>query len=268
MDAVDMTLTKHFTDVMDPARAQALMATLGVDQAFTAGDPIPSFAHYLYFWEALIPDQLGRDSHPKIGDFIPDLGLPRRMWAGGTLDFEAPLLAGELATKTSVVQNTVRKEGRSGPLVLVTLTHTVEQTGRACIREQQDIVYLPDRDPDTPHPSYPLATTRATHTQAVTFDTTTLFRYSALTFNGHRIHYDLEYCQQVEGYAGLVVHGPLLAQMVMLFWEQINGRKLRHFTFRMTAPLMHFERATLCLNGSDVWVEGPDRRLCLVGSAR
>ncbi len=253
---------------MDPARAQALMATLGVQQTFAPGDALASFAHHIYFWDARPPQDLGRDCHPRLGLFIPDLGLPRRMWAGDSLEFLSPLRVGIPAVKTSKVTDAQRKQGRSGPLAIVTVDHEITQEGKTCVRERQNIVYLPDRDPDAPWPDPPVTNQRAAHAQTVDFNPTLLFRYSALTFNGHRIHYDLDYARHVEGYAGLVTHGPLLAQMVMLFWEQIYGRTLTAFDFRMTAPLMHFEPATLCVDGETVWVEGPGRRQCLVGTAR
>ncbi|MEO0357837.1 MAG: MaoC family dehydratase N-terminal domain-containing protein [Pseudomonadota bacterium] len=263
-----MIVTQEITDVMDPARAQALMATLGSHQTFAPGDALPAFAHHIYFWDARPPSELGRDRHPKLGEFIPDMGLPRRMWAGDQLEFIAPLRVGTPATKVSTIANADRKQGRSGPLAIVTVDHQISQDGQVCVHERQNIVYLPDRDPNTPWPDPPRATHGPAHQRKVSFEPTTLFRYSALTFNGHRIHYDLDYARSVEGYPGLVTHGPLLAQMVMLFWEKVSKRQLRTFDFRMTAPLMDFETASLCVDGSDVWVEGPNRRQCLMGTAR
>ena len=135
-----------------------------------------------------------------------------------------------------------------------------------CLTEWQDLVYREDPSPDAVKPSPPMARTDETTAEEVSFSSTLLFRYSALTFNGHRIHYDLDYARDVEGYAGLVVHGPLLAQLLMLMAERHLG-PLQTFDFRATAPLMHFETATLCLNGRDLWVRGPDGRQCMVARA-
>ena len=258
--------TDPLTDILDPARAQAMQATLGLTGAMQAGDPLPPFFHQLYFWTPAPPQNLGRDGHPAVGGLIPDMGLPRRMWAGGALEFHAPLTLGTAATKTTTLAAQSHKQGRSGPLGFVTLRHEITQDGQPRITERQDLVYREEAAPDAPKPVPPQARTDAhTQTQAA-FTTTQLFRYSALTFNGHRIHYDLDYARDVEGYAGLVVHGPLLAQLLMLKAQAELG-PLKTFTFRATAPLMHFEAATLCRNEDDLWVTGPDGRQCMVASA-
>ena len=254
------------TDVIDPARARAFWATLGHDQAVAVGDPLPPFFHQLYFWTPQPPEGLGRDGHPKVGGLIPDMGLPRRMWAGGRLEFSAPLRAGVAAEKRSVCEDHQRKEGRTGPLGFVTLRHEIRQGDQLCITEWQDLVYREDPTADAPKPAPPMARTDAETIQAVTFTPTMLFRYSALTFNGHRIHYDLDYARDVEGYGGLVVHGPLLAQLLMLKAEAELG-PLERFSFRATAPLMDHETASLCRNGRDLWVRGPDGRQCMVAQA-
>ncbi|MGG7645206.1 FAS1-like dehydratase domain-containing protein [Rhodovulum sp. YNF3179] len=258
-------------DVMDPARAAALHAALGrPGPAPEAGDPLPPFGHHLHFWEARPPAALGRDGHPATGGFIPDLGLPRRMWAGGRLDFAAPVRLGAAAERISTIARVTRKRGRTGPLAFVTLRHEIRQHGRVCVTEDQDLVYREDPDPSAPAPVAPAAPTDEDVAERATYDTTLLFRYSALTFNGHRIHYDLAYCREVEGYPGLVVHGPLLAQQLMLMAEaRLDG--LARFSFRATAPLFHFETATLCArtaeDGLALWVRGSDGRLCLTAEA-
>ena len=243
------------SDRMDPDRASALAAALGLDRRFDAGDPLPPFFHQIHFWRAEPPEGLGRDGHPKVGGLIPDMGLPRRMWAGGRLAFHAPLRAGHPATKTSVVERAEHKTGRSGRLGFVTLRHEISQGGAPCVTEWQDLVYRADPDPDAPRPVPPQAPDDPQTREAVGFDATLLFRYSALTFNGHRIHYDDGYARQVEGYAGLVVHGPLLAQLLMLKAEAELG-PLAAFTFRATAPLVLGRAAWLCRRGGDLWVAG------------
>lgn len=254
------------SDVLDPARAAALQATLGFDDAMGAGDVVPPFYHQLYFWTPQLPAQLGRDGHPRVGGVIPDLGLPRRMWAGGALQFHADLLLGQEAEKVTTLEGSTRKEGRSGPLGFVSLRHEISQAGRLCVTERQDLVYREAATPDAPQPTPPHAREDAVSKRKVSFTTTQLFRYSALTFNGHRIHYDLDYAREVEGYAGLVVHGPLLAQLLMRMAQDETG-PLATFEFRATAPLMHFEVAQLCRNGSDLWVAGPDGRQCMQARA-
>lgn len=251
---------------MDPARAQALATLLGMPK--TDSSELPPFFHQIYFWEAQPAKQLGRDGHPRVGSggVIPDLGLPRRMWAGGDLAFHWPLRAGLPATKTTTCESAQIKQGRSGPLGFVRLRHEVRQDGAICVTEWQDLVYREDPDPMAPRPTPPQARTDETHARDVAFDTTSLFRYSALTFNGHRIHYDEGYSRSVEGYDGLVVHGPLLAQHLMLFATQNLGL-LARFSFRATSPLMHHEVATLCQNGSELWVRGPDGRQCMQAQA-
>ena len=252
------------SDPLDPARAQALFATLGLAEQVQAGDALPPFFHQLYFWDARPPAALGRDGHPRVGGLIPDMGLPRRMWAGGRLQFDHPVHLGTVAERRSVCEAVREKTGRSGPLAFVTLRHEIWQDSRLCVTEWQDLVYRPEADPNTPPPLPPAAP--GTDGEAVRFDATLLFRYSALTFNGHRIHYDEAYARNVEGYDGLVVHGPLLAQLLMLKAVRELG-DLRRFSFQGARPLMHHETATLCRDRTSLWVAGPDGRLVMSAEA-
>ncbi|WP_171177480.1 acyl dehydratase [Ruegeria sp. HKCCD8929] len=256
----DDVVSESQSDVMDPARAAAFEVALGQSASIGPGSPLPPFFHQLYFWTPRRPDTLGRDGHPRVGGgLIPDMGLPRRMWAGGRLRFEQDLRAGIPAEKRSVLESAATKIGRTGPLAFVTLRHEIWQEGALCLTEWQDLVYREDPASDAPRPVPPTARTDETDRREVRFDSTLLFRYSALTFNGHRIHYDLDYARDVEGYSGLVVHGPLLAQQLILMVEELMG-PLAEFSFRASSPLMHFETATLCRNGPDLWVRGPDGR--------
>lgn len=254
------------TDGMDPARATALDVTLDRAGRYAAGDALPPFYHQIYFWSPAPQDELGRDGHPKVGGLIPDLGLPRRMWAGGRLTFDRPLRAGHPAEKRSTVESVTHKTGRSGTLGFVTLRHEIRQDGAVCVTEWQDLVYRGDPDAAAPRPDPPQARRDETAAREVTFTSTQLFRYSALTFNGHRIHYDKDYARDVEGYEGLVVHGPLLAQLLILMAEDELG-PLRRFSFRATAALVDFEAATLCRSGCDLWVRGQDGRQNMVARA-
>lgn len=261
--------TECQTDVMDPARAAAFEVALAREPSILAGSPLPPFYHQLYFWSPQSPRGLGRDGHPRVGaegSLIPDLGLPRRMWAGGRLQFDTALQAGTPAEKRSTLEKAEHKEGRTGPLAFVTLRHEIWQKGQLCLTEWQDLVYREDPDPKAPQPVAPQARVDETDVREEAFSSTLLFRYSALTFNGHRIHYDLDYARDVEGYNGLVVHGPLLAQHLMLLAEEVIG-PLKRFSFRASSPLMHFETATFCRAGNDLWVRGPDGRQCMSAKA-
>ena len=257
------------TDLLDPARAQALHASLdrGGDAPGT-GDALPAFWHHIYFWDPQPPGMLGPDGHPATGSgLIPDLGLPQRMWAGGALEFRAPLIVGQQAEKVSVVESAVEKTGRSGRLGFVKLRHDIVQGGALKIREYQDLVYRePPKDRATVAP--PMARKNEDFAQRVTFTTTQLFRYSALTFNGHRIHYDADYARDVEGYDGLVVHGPLLAQMLIDLGQSQLGQ-MQKFSFRATSALTHLESADLCwASDGAMWVRAQDGRQCMQAQAR
>lgn len=254
---------------MDPARASALQAALGLEARCEAGTPLSPFFHHLYFWDPQPPENLGRDGHPALGGFVPDMGpdikQPRRMWAAGRVLFHAPLLAGVKAEKTSVIEGVTRKDGRSGPLAFVRIRHDIRQRGTGVISEWQDLVY---RGEGGTKPDRPEARTDEVHSETVSFDTTLLFRYSALTMNGHRIHYDRPYAKRVEKYEDVVVHGPLLAQLLMLMGERQLGTPLTEVNYRATAPLTLSHDATLCWNDGAAWVRGPQGEQCMEAAMR
>lgn len=265
MDGEGQT-TLTIADRMDPARAAALHETLALDgRPPGPGDPLPPFFHQIYFWDVRPPQDLGEDGHPRTGGLIPDLGLPRRMWAGGRLTFHQPLRAGILAEKTTILAGYTRKSGRSGHLGLVTLRHVIRQKGAPVVTEEQDLIYREAAREGDSLPTPPEAPGGEDVSATLTFDSTLLFRYSALTMNGHRIHYDAAHARS-EGYPDLVVHGPLLAQWLTLVAEGRLGR-LRHFRFRATAPLFRGEEAEVCAAGNRVWVRGPGNRLCMEADA-
>ncbi|GIT91124.1 hypothetical protein JANAI62_15790 [Jannaschia pagri] len=239
-------------DVLDPARSAACAAVLGRP---VPNDVLPPFWHHLHFWDVSPPDALGRDGHPAQGkSLVPDVGLPRRMWAGGTVYWVAPLHLGRPAERQTRLGPVQQKKGRSGPLALVCLHHEVWQDGRLCLRERQDLVYRPDPAPDSPAPAPPRAA-RAPVERVQVFDDMTLLRYSALTMNGHRIHWDKGYATGVEGHRGLVVHGPLLAEGLIALAEAELG-PLAHVSYRATAPAVVGETVTFCLDGTRAWVRG------------
>ncbi len=257
-----MSESETLTDRIDPARAEALLATLGAARRVRVGSELPPLSHFAFFWETHGEDGLGHDGHGRLGGIIPDLGLPIRMWAGGRLTFHAPFQAGVAAEKVTKLMRVTRKEGRSGRLGFVTLRHDIRQRNMPVVSEEQDIVY---REPGPLTREPPKAAAEADRRQALKLSEVTLFRYSAVTFNGHRIHYDADYCRE-EGYPGLVVHGPLLAtRLAMMAADHLGG--LSRFSFRATAPLFLGDIAWLCRTGDRFWVEGPDKRLCMEAEA-
>ena len=234
------------------------------------GTPLPPFFHHIYFWDLQPPENLGPDGHPRLGAFIPDLGLKRRMWAAGRLLFHSHFLAGVKAEKSSMIEGMTRKNGRSGPLAFVRIRHDIRQRGTVVLSEWQDLVYRQENGAATvqPHHDLPMAREDATFEERVFFDSTTLFRYSALTFNGHRIHYDTPYATSTEGYDGVVVHGPLLAQHLMLLGVRMLNTPLSEVTYRATAPLIAPQTATLCWNDGQAWVRGPLGEQCMLAQMR
>ncbi|MXU64152.1 FAS1-like dehydratase domain-containing protein [Oceanomicrobium pacificus] len=258
-------------DRIDPMRVAAMHATLGRDGPPPAtGDALPPFWHWAGFWDCQPPDRLGRDGHPALGGFLPDLGLPRRMWAGGRLRFLGPLRIGEAATRASRILKIAEKTGRSGPLAFVTVEHRIMQGDRVALTEEQDLVYREDPVPGAPQPQPAAAPTDEVQATRHKGDPVTLFRYSALTFNGHRIHYDRDYCRDVEGYPGLVVHGPLLAQMLVDRADATLGG-LASFAFRAMAPVFDGEPFEVCHrpegDGLALWIRGADGRLAMQATA-
>lgn len=211
---------------------EALAATLDVDNpAPRTGDALPPGWHWLYFLEAKRASELGPDGHPRRGGFLPPVSLPRRMWAGGRLAFHAPLRVGDALQRDSEIVSVAGKSGKSGPLVFVTVRHTVTAAGRLAVVEEHDIVYRDAAKPGDPPPQARAAPAAAAWRREVAPDPVLLFRFSALTFNSHRIHYDLPYAREAERYRGLVVHGPLLASLLL----QLAG-PVRSFAFRAVSP--------------------------------
>ena len=257
-----MSESVTITDRIDPARAQALLATLDRPPRVKSGDVLPPLAHFAFFWDPVAEARIGRDGHARPGRLIPEMGLPIRMWAGGRLAFHAPFRTGFAARKVTTLHDVKEKRGRSGRLGLVTLRHEIHQRHAPVITELQDIVY---REPGPLSGDPPVEACQAHERHALKLREVTLFRYSAITFNGHRIHYDAGYCRD-EGYPGLVVHGPLLATRLACLAAEHRGT-LKSFTYRATAPLFLGDTAWLCRAGDKYWVEGPGRRRCMMATA-
>ncbi len=252
--------------------ARALAATLDAP-APEAGDVLPPGWHWSYFLEAVPPGRIGIDGHPRRGDFLPPIDhLPRRMYAGGQLRWLAPLRIGTTATRTSEVQRVDQKSGRTGPLVFVTVTHTIAVEAGPCIEETQNLVYRGTPEPGSSPPAPKTAPPEAQWSRLVQPDPVLLFRYSALTFNGHRIHYDTPYVREVEGYPDLIVHGPLMATLLLETLRHEAGMACpATFTFRAlrpvyaNAPLRAEGRTTD--TGAELWIRGPDGGLAMQAEA-
>lgn len=201
-----------------------------------SGAAAPRLIHFCLGQPAIAPSGLGPDGHPARGGFLPPIALPRRMWAGGELRFLGDLCIGDAVEKRSLIANIEMKEGRTGRLCFVTVQHRLTARGRIKIEERQDIVYREEAAGAAT--KMPPPAPRGRFSRPIDTSTTTLFRYSALTFNGHRIHYDRRYAMQIEGYRGLVVHGPLQASLLHDFAAELAGRAPARFGFRGQAPLI------------------------------
>lgn len=221
------------------AQAAQIHATLGApDQpAPGLGQPMPQLWHWYAFPAAAPMARLGRDGHPVLGDFLPPVRLERRMWASGRLALGAPLHVGERFTRRSTIARIQQKEGQSGRMVFVTVDHVVHGARGVAVEEQQDIVYLDIPDRFRPPAKRPLPASPDLH-ESREMSEALLFRYSAITFNAHRIHYDLPYAREVEHYPGLVVHGPLQAMWLIEAARRFKGRAPSHFDFRGVHPCL------------------------------
>jgi 3-methylfumaryl-CoA hydratase len=236
-------------DQITPAPIAALSATLDREPVRpAAGTPIPALWHWLYFLPLGRQSEIGPDGHAKRGGFLPPVPLPRRMWAASQLRFDQPLRVGDSIQRVSRIESVNEKSGRSGRLVFVKVKHEVRANGGSApaLTESHDIVYR-----DAPKPgdvtAAPQAAPKAAFEKKWVPDDVLLFRYSALTFNGHRIHYDRRYVTEVEGYPGLIVHGPLQATLLhdLLRW-QLPDARVATFEFRALRPLFDLHPFSVC----------------------
>jgi 3-methylfumaryl-CoA hydratase len=228
---------------LDPVQANRMAATLDREPGFVAGDPLPPAWHWLYFHDIVRSSELGEEGHPALGITMPPVPLPRRMWAAGRLDYAAPLTLGTEIAHTSTVSAITPKSGSTGPLYFVTVEHDFHSGDTHCLHEEQTIVYRP-MSASTELPAAERAPSDPERTTTWHLDSIALFRYSALTFNGHRIHYDVDYARHVEGYPGLVVHGPLLATLLVDL-ASADHRPVRHFSYRARSPVFLPEKFTV-----------------------
>jgi 3-methylfumaryl-CoA hydratase len=252
--------SESVSEAVGPGPAAAMAATL--DRPLPPpGSSLPALWHWMYCVKVVPQSSLAEDGHPRRGEFIPPVPQEQRMWAGSKLEFSEEISIGDVLTRDSRIVDIREAAGSSGEMVFVTLENQY-RTGRGlAIRELQDIVYR-HRPAESGQARQRQPIALATEAvRPVCPDPRLLFRYSALTFNAHRIHYDLPYAREVEGYAGLVVHGPLLATLLMDFWEGMPGRPvLRSLAIRALAPALAGERLELCVGEAAVgqqtlWVQ-------------
>jgi 3-methylfumaryl-CoA hydratase len=266
--------TEDASDHVAVERVRALQATLERPQEpLGEGDPLPPLWHWLFFWAIAPRSGLGRDGHPALGGFLPALGPARRMWAGSRVRFHGPLRIGAPIGRRSTIADIRLKTGRSGHLAFVTVRHEISGGMGLAITDEHDIVYREDTGaPAAERPAEPAPDDPA-FSEAQLPDPVLLFRYSALTFNGHRIHYDRQYATEIEGYRGLVVHGPLLATlMVDLAVRHSPERPIATFEFRGWRPVI--AGAPFTVSGRpkdgttvDLWVADATGALAMTGAA-
>jgi 3-methylfumaryl-CoA hydratase len=219
----------------------ALSATL--DRADTSrpapGTPLPYLWHWLYFLPIHAQSEIGPDGHARRGGFLPPVPLPRRMWAGSDFEFHEPLCVGDALARTSTIVDVTEKSGRTGSLVFVKVRHELRRNGSTgvALTEHHNIVYRAAPTPADVPPPPQAAPAEFAWVRRIVADDVLLFRYSALTFNGHRIHYDRKYVTEVEGYPGLIVHGPLIATLLMdLVRRHAPDREVAAFRFKAVRP--------------------------------
>ena len=236
--------TETIEDIATPVPAAALSATLDwppatVNARPVPGTPLPYLWHWLYFLPLAQQSEIGADGHPRRGGFLPPVPLPRRMWAGSDFTFHEPLLVGDALSRTSTIVDVSEKPGRTGTLMFVKVRHEIRRNGSAkvALTEHHNIVYRDLAKPGDVAPPPVAAPAQAAWSRGIKADDVLLFRYSALTFNGHRIHYDRKYVTEVKGYPGLIVHGPLIATLLMdLLRREMPDARVAKFVFKAVRP--------------------------------
>ena len=261
------------SDVITPRLEASLRAVLDQPPGSPAeGDTASSTVHWC-LTPAIAPmSELGPDGHPRRGGFLPPVAMPRRMWAGGELKFHDPLRVGDAVTRVSTIVDVVTKQGRSGTLCFVTVDHAFTTPRGAALDERQDIVYRDMTGSSSAEANADPVERDVAKRRSWSCDPALLFRYSALTFNGHRIHYDRDYARAVEGYADLVVHGPLQAKALLDFATEQRGSLPGSFAFRGVSPLFASSsavlQATADVDGLKLWIVDGDGRTTMRASAR
>ena len=242
--------SESVSDIVTATPYAALSATFDrPPERPPAGTPLPPLWHWLYFLPLAAQSDIGPDGHPKRGGFLPPVPLPRRMWAGSQLDFHRPLRVGDALTRTSTIADVTEKTGRTGTLVFVKVRHEIRRGHETdvALTEFHDIVYRDAPRPDDVAPPPKTAPAESAWQRKWVPDDVLLFRYSALTFNGHRIHFDRRYVTEVEGYPGLIVHGPLIATLLLdlLRWQRPEAIVAR-YEFRALRPIFDLHSFHVC----------------------
>jgi len=237
--------TDSATEILAPALVRQFNATFDRSSGEAPGDLAPLLIHFCLAQPAVPTCSLGPDGHAARGGFLPPVPLPRRMWAGGEFTFHGDIRVGDEVTRLSRVQDVVLKQGRTGPLCFVTVLHEVSANGTPVLTERQDIVYR-EAMGRIAAKSEPEPAPEGIHSRQITATAPYLFRYSAMTFNGHRIHYDKDYVRDVENYPGLIVHGPLQATLLCQFAADLWGKNPTQFRFRSPATI--FDTADFTIN--------------------
>jgi len=242
--------SEEASDTFNPTPYAALAATLDrPSERPPAGTPLPPLWHWLYFLPLHRRSEIGPDGHARRGGFLPPVPLPRRMWAGSQFFFHAPLRVGDEVTRVSTIEDVTEKSGRTGRLVFVKVRHDLRHRAarEIALTEFHDIVYREAPKPDDVAPPPQPAPGSGQWERKWIPDDVLLFRYSALTFNGHRIHYDRRYVTEVEGYPGLVVHGPLIATLLLdLLRHQWPDAEVTHYEFRAVRPVFDIDHFFVC----------------------
>jgi 3-methylfumaryl-CoA hydratase len=267
--------TESSIDTVTAAPIAALSATLDRDDPFPKrGDRLPILWHWLYFLPLHRQSDLGPDGHARRGGFLPPVPLPRRMYAGNRVAIVQPLGVGDAMLRVSTIVDVSRKEGRTGPLVFVRLRHEINSDDRLAVTEEQDIVYRNDPGPDDPAPRAQRAPDGEAWRREIHPDEVLLFRYSALTFNGYRLHYDRPFATRIQGYPGLVIHGPLIATLLAdLVRRNLPEATISRFSFRAVQPLFDTGPFVLCGRPGDdgrtatLWARDADGALAVEAAA-
>jgi 3-methylfumaryl-CoA hydratase len=243
--------TETTEDIASPVPLAGLAALLDHATPPWPDGEVPPLGHWLYFLNRARQSDIDVDGHPRRGGFLPPIALPRRMWAGSRIEFVAPIAIGAKIARRSAVASVAAKSGASGEMVFVTVHHEIASAGGVAIREEQDIVFRDAPKAGEATKSGDPAPAAEWH-RTITPDITQLFRFSALTFNAHRIHYDRDYACDVEGYPGLVVQGPFTATLLMDLALRHGARPAR-FSFRARRPHFEGHPLTLCASANELW---------------
>ena len=262
--------TETLEDIASATPYAALAATLDWPTTDAAkrpapGTPLPYLWHWLYFLPVARQSDIGEDGHPRRGGFLPPVALPRRMWAGSDFEFHEPLAVGDALSRTSTIMDVKEKSGRTGSLIFVRVRHEIRRNGaqQVALTEHHNIVYRAAASPDDVAPAPLAAPAACAWERRIVPDDVLLFRYSALTFNGHRIHYDRQYVTEVEDYPGLVVHGPLIATLLMdLLRRNLSEAQVLKFEFKAVRPTFDIHPFSVhgqpSANGKSVHLWGRD----------